>query len=840
MAAVGADRRRGLFSLTRQLRLSILRRAPREKGVRSENGYSRKRAFTYNPPPSTQSLLQRNGRVSTVLDVTAGGGSIPFEAGRLGLDTIANELNPVAAFILRATCEWPQRYGGELRKQFGRELGIGKYDGIMGRYIKRVRELLEGVYPDVGQPAWMSEWNEKHQAEIDSGQIARAKRYDQTYLFARAISCPSCDGQIPLSPNWRLAPDGTGIRVIPNTETRTCAFEIVNTTVEQSPGTISRAIATCPYSDCGATTPKGYIAQEAQGGRLGQQLYAIIYRDQRQEFTKTGRPKRRLTTKRGYRAATLQDDNSAAVLKMLADNAVAWERDNILPTETVPEGDDRRPHTYGMERWVKMFSPRQRLAHGVCVQTFHELVDNDCNNDELPQARRAAWCYVALALAKLINTNSQFCRWHSNRQVVAGTFDSHDFGMKWSYTEMAVGIEGLGLEWALKDIGDCIGELVKMSGHVSAPDGEMDMGDRDLAPAAPPTRVITGPAQFIVDIDDASIDCIVFDPPYHNNVNYAELSDFFYVWLKRTAGYVYPEYFTEHLSDKTNEAIASPARFREQAAQAKAANRKPKVSASKLATADYLAKMREIFDECRRVIKPAEDGGIMTVMFTHKDLSAWDALITALIESGFNITRVWPIKTEAESSIHIKDKAAARSTMLIVCRPRAQGVEDSPPRPWHEVEAEIRSAVQADIPTLADYNFKPVDIYNAAYGPALRVISENWGARRITPHPDRIHDEDPFRVTPTDALEVTRREVTRWRTEQISNEWANSHPDPSPPGTFSRKMAWARLSSHSMRRISSPKPSEWTWSRVPRSASIQSAAAESRSSPQSSDWRGAT
>ena len=79
-----------------------------------------------------------------------------------------------------------------------------------------------------------------------------------------------------------------------------------------------------------------------------------------------------------------------------------------------------------------------------------------------------------------------------------------------------------------------------------------------------------------MELDDASIDCIVFDPPYHNNVNYAELSDFFYVWLKRTAGYVFPEYFTEHLVDKTNEAIASPARFRAQAAEAKAADRKSK------------------------------------------------------------------------------------------------------------------------------------------------------------------------------------------------------------------------------------------------------------------------
>ena len=748
----------------------------REKGVRSLKGYSRKRAFTHNPTAEQQAALRRNGTVPTVLDVTAGGGSIPFEAGRLGLNTIANELNPVAAFILRATCEWPQRYGHELRQDYGQEFGIGKYSGIMARYLERVRELLEGVYPEEQQPAWMAEWNEKYKAQIESGQIARAKRYDQTYLFARAISCPSCNGRIPLSPNWRLDSSGAGVRLLPDMQARTCEFEIVDTAAEQSPGTVSRAIATCPYPDCGATTPKGYIAQEAQAGRLGEQIYAIIYRDQWHDFTKAGRPKKRLTTKRGFRTATPTDDNSADVLRMLAVNAAPWERDNILPTEAVPEGDDRRPHTYGMEQWVKMFSPRQRLAHGLCVQAFRELVDEDSANEELDDIRRAAWGYVALALDKLINRNSLLARWNSS--TVVGTFDSHDFGIVWSYGEMAVGIEGLGLEWALKDIGNCIEELVGMSGHLSTRLGAMDLGDGAIAPVAPPTQVISGPAQFMMDIDDASIDCIVFDPPYHNNVNYAELSDFFYVWLKRTAGYVYPEYFTEHLSDKTDEAIASPARFRAQAAAAKAAGNKSKASASSLATADYLAKMREIFDECRRVIKPANNGGIMTVMFTHKDLSAWDALITALIASGFNITRVWPIKTEAESSLHIRDKAAARSTMLIVCRPRMQGADNNPPRLWHEVEADIGRAVQEDIPTLAGYNFKPVDIYNAAYGPALRIISENWGARRITPHPERMLDDDPFRVTPTDALEIARREVTQWRTAQISNSWATSHPDP--------------------------------------------------------------
>ena len=199
---------------------------------------------------------------------------------------------------------------------------------------------------------------------------------------------------------------------------------------------------------------------------------------------------------------------------------------------------------------------------------------------------------------------------------------------------MAVNIEGLGLEWALNDTGYCISELTAMSGHPpagaddtgEAGQGAMLAGARPPAPdnpAAPQSKITAGPAQD-VDLPNASVDAIVFDPPYHNNVNYAELSDFFYVWLKRTVGYIYPELCRPYLADKVNEAIASPARFREQAAG-------QGQSAGKLATADYEAKMGEIFRECRRVIKP---DGIMTVMFTHRTTAAWDALVTGLIGAG--------------------------------------------------------------------------------------------------------------------------------------------------------------------------------------------------------------
>jgi hypothetical protein len=136
---------------------------------------------------------------------------------------------------------------------------------------------------------------------------------------------------------------------------------------------------------------------------------------------------------------------------------------------------------------------------------------------------------------------------------------------------------------------------------------------------------------------------------------YAELSDFFYVWLKRTAGHVVPELFTRQLTDKENEAVANTARFPDQK------------GAKALAERDYQERMQRIFEECRRVLK---QDGIMTLMFTHKATGAWDALTKGLMEAGFVISASWPINTEATGSLSIKDKSAANSTILLVCRPR--------------------------------------------------------------------------------------------------------------------------------------------------------------------------
>ena len=725
--------------------------AAKARGVWSDVTFSNERAFKHNLTPVEAEWLKSNLAVSDplVVDITAGGGSIPFETGRLGLRSIANELNPVAALILRATCQWPQQYGYDL---------LDAYNAVSTRYRKRVHELLEGVYPQEPQ---LSEAEERREFET-----TRAQRYDQTYLWARVVFCPSCNGRIPLSPNWRLTSGGKGIRLVPDVKNGECAFEIVNRVADQSPGTVNNAIATCPYPNCGATTPRDYISQEAQAGRLSHQLYCVIYRDQWWPLTKSGKPRKRPKTRRGFRIATPKDDNSAWVAQRLKELEPQWDAADILPNEPVPLGNDNRPHNYGMSPWRNMFSPRQQLAHGYCVQAFRELVDEDRANGEPDDIRKAAWCYVALGLDKLLNRNSLISRWNSGKETVEATFDSHDFGMKWSYAEMAVTIEGLGLDWALDDLQDCIKELVGMSGYPDQSNGTVALALPEETHRAVPTKQITvESADLLLSLGDGSVDAIVFDPPYYANVSYAELSDYFYVWLKRTAGYVYPQWFGDYLTDKTNEAIASPARFR----TGNGAGKKAK-SVKDQAYDDYVERMVRIFSECRRIIK---DDGIMTIMFTHKTTDAWDALTIGIIEAGFRITATWPVKTESDSSLNIRDRAAARSTILLACRPQTSQTAGG--SSWERVEHEVERAVRERLPILEKYDLRPLDIYLAAFGPALEVISNNWPIRRELANPQRAND--PFAVTPNDALQVARREVFAARRRHVSNLWANNPGD---------------------------------------------------------------
>jgi len=718
------------------------------------DAYGYPRSFLYSPDEADLQWLretsvcgQRGG--ATILDPTAGGGSIPFETVRLSQAVIGNDLNPVASLILRATVSYPAQLGPKVIKEYDR---IGK------AFLKLVESKSEGVYP-----------------------IEPANTQVLGYLWARRISCPYCEGRVPLSPDWRLSADGTGLRLCcelaggPGHKGRHVTFELVGKLSDQSPGTAASGDSTCPFPDCGRVIDATEIKRQAKAGLMDEQLYAVCFKSLVTAKSKSG--KTCAKWERTYRAPTSSDDNMTAVADKVRELLPEWEALDLVPNERFPElCNDDRPIQYGMPLWRDLFSPRQLFCHVMGVAAYRELLQQEKANRILSPETEAAFIYLSLGLDKMLNYSCRLTRWISQRDVIAGKFDRHDFALKWSYAEMPTVITGKGYEWVIGQTAKSLRELVDLLWPNDArmhATGGLNFSQTQWK--APAITITCKSGDTLDNLADNSIDAVVMDPPYYDNVMYAELSDFFYVWLKRTAGQVLPELFRRSLTDKESEAVANPAKFRDQK------------GAKKLAGRDYQERMASIFTECRRVLKP---DGIMTLMFTHKATGAWDALTKGLLQAGFTITASWPINTEAEGSLHIKDKAAANSTIFLACRPRpdaATGKTDATVY-WEDVEPQVMAAVRQRVEEFQAAGIRGVDLYLASFGPALQKFSEFWPLKRGTPKQqpasrrkaqmDLFPEEwDPYEVLPEDALDSARREVKRWRLEQLTHRKAKAELD---------------------------------------------------------------
>ncbi len=475
----------------------------RRTGVRVDDPYGYERAFRFSlGEAGAEWLAEHVGDMGGIvcLDPTAGGGNIPFEATRLGLSVAANDLNPVAGLVMAATVQWPLMHGSA---------GVATvFAELAERHRGGIEQRLTGCFP----------------------QSACSDRVDITYLYARTIVCPYCGGVVPLSPNWRLAPGGKGVRLVPQlgggpgSQGRVCGFEIVERAEEQSEGTVARGDGLCPYSDCERQIGGDHIKAEAQAGRMGDQLYAVVFKERVIVETKTGRKREKWV--RGYRAPRAEDDNGAEIWVRLEGKLPEWEALDMMPGERIPEGNKTmEPKRYGMAAWRDLFSARQLLCHGTSVEVFREMLEADRVAGELTAVRKAAYGYLALALDKLLNYNSRMSVWMPTREVVANTFNRHDFAFCWSHAEMAPLVTGLGYDWAFTQTAKCIKELVELLN----PKGKRgDIFDQAPdKPEPPPVTITCKSADSLDHIQNASIDAVVMDPPYYDNVMYAELSDFF-------------------------------------------------------------------------------------------------------------------------------------------------------------------------------------------------------------------------------------------------------------------------------------------------------------------------
>jgi adenine-specific DNA methylase len=723
----------------------------------SGDAYGYPRAFT-----NKTEYLHRN---ITILDPTAGGGSIPFEALRLGYNVIANDLNPVASTILKATLEFPSYFGSGLQRDisdWGRKL-LEYHEKKNSKFFpdhqilppERQHELQEFI---TSCPEYFDTFN--YEEIVD-------------YLYSRQVTCPHCGAEAPLLNSCWLSKqsgDQWGIKVVPDGKAKNGTVSFVPYKVTNGKGpqgedpdfsTVTGGVGQCIH--CKQAIAGDEIKAQARGesrfGKWKDRLYCVVAIRFEPVLDKAGQPVRyksgakkgEIRTKkiRFFRAPNEKDLQALEDAEtMLREKWDEWDGQGYIPTEKFPEGNDMRPVTYGMPRWCDMFTPRQLLGHVSLIEGLNKLKPQIVA--ELGEEKgRAVVTYLQFAIDKGVDYNSRQTRWEYTRGIVKGNFGRHDFSLKWTFGEMIFTGPNSGAAWGLSQVLDSykgIAELVTPI-HKAVLNGEKL-----------PLTIRNGSATNMPEIPSNSVDLVCMDPPYYNNVQYAELSDLFYVFQKRTLKDLYPEAFNRRLTNKKEEAVANPVRD----------------GSAKNAKVAYEKFMAEIFSECHRVIKPE---GLMTLMFTHKSQDAWETLIRSLIDSGWIISASVPVESESAASMHQKDMAAAASSIFITCR-KKQDLELPEPSLWKGlggkgVQAEIRSAVKVALDEFGHLHLNPVDEMVSCYGRALKVLSEKWpvvdGDEPVSPI--RAMNEASRVVAENNIRKVTRGRI---QVQELDSETAMS------------------------------------------------------------------
>jgi len=654
-------------------------------GTKLKVGFTFKRGFC-NPVSKDEMKKMKHsiqntwgGKKLMILDSFAGGGSIPFESVRMGFDTLANELNPVACVIERATIEYPKIFGLCLKKEIeeiGEKIAIELQNDLTPFFPKNPGEQIFG------------------------------------YIWVRTVRCSKCNLSVPLSPNWWLSSEEKiGFQPIPppTNQGDTCSFNVISVHDGFNPdiGTVKRGVATCPR--CGNVIEGDFIKEEAKAGRLGDQLAVIGYKI-------NGR------TGRFFRTPSQSDLTGFELAReRLTQKLPEWEMQGLVPKEELPDGlTTRQIMNYGVRYFDQFFSERQLLVHLTTLEKINNYPWGEIKDEKRREALRI---YLHLAFDKCVDYNSLQSRLDVTRVVIKNTFDRHDYAPVWSHGE----IDGSGVlfKFGYSQISDAYSGICKL---IEGSEGSI--------------QFINGDAGNMKSLSDNSINLVSIDPPYYDNVMYSESADFFYVWMKRSLANVLPTLFTNELTNKDQEAVANVTHF----------NNIKRGMARTLASRDYEAKMLLAFKEMHRVLR---DDGVMTVMFTHKRVEAWDTLSQALLEAGFMITATWPIHTESENSLHQAKKNAAASTILLICRKK---VEENKISWWDEVQLQVDDAVKKHAERFASQGLRGQDTFIACFGPALQVLSEHWPVKR----------KDGTNVRPDEALDRARTIVSAWFMDRIA------------------------------------------------------------------------
>ncbi len=616
------------------------------------------------------------GELPPVADPFSGGGSILLEAQRLGLQTYGSDLNPVAVMIGKAMVEIPPKFrhsepvhpGGKERNHYRNAEGLSEDIRYYGSWmLQQAQNRIGHLYPKAKLPQ-----------NIEGGGESEI----HTWIWVRTVPSPDpafAHINVPIINSYDLSKKkGKEVWVEPIVKGTDYHFEIRSKAEGHKPNvrykTLDRQGATCILS--GAAMPFSYIRSKAKQGHLGRRLFAVV-----------------LTKNRGkhYYSPEKSDEDMFEILQ--------YGIEDELPKQAM----GLRVQGYGMQQWREIYSKRQLVA----LQTFRYLVDEvrqrierDAIATGLPddskslvengQASRAyaeaVSVYLGFVVDKCADYWSSACGWHSTREVITHTFAMQAIPMIWKYAEVnpfcaTSGSWSSMLRWVWKAV----------DSFVPSTQGYVQQADAQVT-ACP----------------DGSI--ISTDPPYYDNIGYADLSDFFMFWMRRMLRTTYPSLFGVLATPKDNELVANRNRLKDSVTAQKyflngmkhALSNMARASSSNIPTTIYYA------------FKQAE------IEYEGTSSKGWSTFLQALISAGYTVVRTWPIRTELPNRVGKMGTNALANSIVLVCRKKTDSATTISRA---EFIRHLRTELPSAIESLVHANISPADMPQSAVGPGMAVFS---------------------------------------------------------------------------------------------------------------------
>jgi len=660
-----------------------------------------------------QMILEQWGRPPRVLDPFAGGGSIPLEALRLGCETYASDLNPVAVFIEKATLEWPQKFGvmidypEKTRQHTQKSLeggGADKVNFLMYMVEKWANRVLEEAKTEIG----------RFYPPDPDGSIPVG------YIWARTIPCqnPACGAEIPLIRQFWLAKKNNkkvAYKPVVDRENKRVDFVVVEgegIDFDPGEGTIARGDALCPVC-CQVTRVKD-VRRLAQAGRMGERMVAVV-------LHKPGE------TGKKYRIATEEDVRVFREAEDYLEEKVAnWPYlDSPVPDEDLPPPGTLgfRVQRYGITKWGDLFNPRQKLALITFMEKIkksYEGIKEKCKKMRLEEygiepeeAAKAVAGYLAVTFDRIAMSYNRLTQWQSGYEKMGNMFSRQALPMVWDYAEPNASGGGVrSWESLISDAFRVISLTSKTSNQATS---------------------IANSSATSLPFPNDYFDAVITDPPYYDNVPYSYLSDFFYVWLKRSVGDLFPEIFSTPTTPKSEEIVAYTHNQTWDEAKAFFENR-----------------LGKSFQEIYRVLRP---DGIAVIIYAHKTTSGWETMLNSLVNARLVITASWPINTERKTRPRGQESAALASSIYMVCRK----IEREPVGYFSEIKPKIKGRIEKKLQQFWNEGIAGGDFFISAIGPAMEIFSRY----------ERVEKYSGEIVTTAELLDYIRSVVTDWIVKRL-------------------------------------------------------------------------